>query len=196
MNTLYKLILKRRTVRLFKKKKVPIGTIKKIINAARLAPSAANLQFIEYLVVDKEPLKEKLFLCTKWGGYVYPKRVPPREKRPYFYIIILINKDKSKKPDLRDVGAAAQNILLSSMCFNLGCCWIASLNRKKIRKFLDIPRNYIIDSVIACGFPGETPLLEERNDTIRYWLDNKNRLHIPKRPLKKIFHYNRLENKK
>ena len=67
---------------------------------------------------------------------------------------------------------------------------------RKIRKFLDIPRNYIIDSVIACGFPGETPLLEERNDTIRYWLDNKNRLHIPKRPLKKIFHYNRLENKK
>ncbi len=196
MNNLYKLILKRRTIRSFKKKKVSINTIKKIINAARLAPSAANLQFIEYLIVDKKHLKDELFVCTKWGGYVYPKRVPSIEERPYFYIVILINKNKSKNPDLRDVGAAAQNILLSSMCFNLGCCWIASLNRSRIRELLGIPKNYIIDSVIACGFPNETPLLEERKDTIKYWLDNKNRLHVPKRPFKEIFHYNRLESRK
>ncbi|RKY45256.1 MAG: nitroreductase, partial [Candidatus Omnitrophota bacterium] len=37
------LIFKRRTVRLFKPKKVPLRVIKKLIDSARCAPSAANL---------------------------------------------------------------------------------------------------------------------------------------------------------
>ena len=187
---LYKIILKRRTVRLFAKKKVSRNIIRKVINSARLAPSAANLQFIEYLVIDKEPLGSSVFLCTKWGGYVFPHRVPDKSRMPSFYIVILVNKNKSKKPDLRDVGAAAQNILLSLACFGLGGCWIASIDRKRLRKVLKIPRYLVIDSIIAGGFAAEHPVLEERADTVKYWLDDNNRLHVPKRPLKDILHYN------
>ena len=121
---------------------------------------------------------------------MFPRRVPDKKSMPSFYIIILINKNKSKEPDLRDVGAAAQNILPSLLCFGLGGCWIANINRIKLRKILKIPRRLIIDSVIACGFAAEHPVLEERADTIRYWLDNNNRLHVPKRPLREILHYN------
>lgn len=190
--SLYKLIIKRRTIRLFKPQPVSINKIKKVINAARCAPSAANLQFLEYLVVDKPQLKEKIFPYIKWAGYVYPKRVPPEDKRPAFYIIILINKTKSKKPDLRDVGAAGENILLSLVTLGLGGCWIASINRRAIRNILNIPPNYKIDSLIAAGVPAESPVLEE-SDKVRYWLDESNRLHVPKRPLKKVFHYNTLK---
>ena len=121
---------------------------------------------------------------------MFPRRVPDKKSMPSFYIIILINKNKSKEPDLRDVGAAAQNILLSLLCFGLGGCSIANINRIKLRKILKIPRRLIIDSVIACGFAAEHPVLEERADTIRYWLDDNNRLHVPKRPLREILHYN------
>ena len=76
-----------------------MSIIKKVINAARLAPSAANLQFLEYLIVRKDNLKKAVFSTTKWAGYIYPKPVPSPKKRPHFYIIILINQKKTKKAD-------------------------------------------------------------------------------------------------
>ena len=190
-DNLYKLIIRRRTVRLFKQRKIPLKIIKKVINAARIAPSAANLQFLEYLVITKDSLRDKIFPHTRWGGYVWPKRVPPVDKRPTLYVVILINKTKATKPDIRDVGAAAENILLSLLSFGLGSCWIASLNRRMLRKILKIPVQYRIDSVIAAGLPAESPKLETAH-RIKYWLDRKGCLHVPKRPLYRIIHFNRL----
>ena len=180
---------------IFKNKTVAWGTIKKIINAARLAPSAANLQFLEYLIVNKQDLKKEIFPCTRWGGYVFPRRVPALGERPNFYIVVLINKSRSPKPDSRDIGSAVQNILLSLVFLNLGGCWIASIEKNKLRHILNIPSGYAIDSLIAAGFPRETPILEERSDTHKYWLDENNRLHIPKRPLSDILHCNVLNNR-
>lgn len=187
---LYRIILKRRTIRLFKNKKVPPATIMKVIEAARVAPSAANLQFLEYMVIDKDNLKKRIFPHTRWAGYVYPRRVPPARKRPSCYILILINNTRAQKPDLRDVGAAAENILLALSCFGFGGCWIASINRRPIRRLFHIPSKYTIDSLIAVGFPDESPVLESEQATVKYWLDKRNRLHVPKRPLKNILHYN------
>lgn len=189
MSKTYNSIIRRRTIRLFKQKEVPLATVKKIINAARVAPSAANFQFIEYLVIRDKDLREKVFPHTKWAGYLYPRRIPPQGKRPVFYIFILVNKEKSTKPDLRDVGAAAENILLALSCFGLGGCWIASLNRGSLRKILNIPANYNIDSLIAAGYPDESPKLETSSKTVKYWLDKKGHLHVPKRPLQDILHY-------
>ncbi|UCG35194.1 MAG: nitroreductase family protein [Candidatus Omnitrophota bacterium] len=191
-NALYNLIIRRRTIRLFRQREISLGIIKRIVNAARLAPSAANFQFLEYLVITKPDLREKTFPHTRWGGYVYPKRVPSKERRPSAYIIILINKRKSEKPDIRDVGAAAENILLTATSFSLGGCWIKSLERSPLRKTLKIPSHYIIDSLIALGYPAESPKLEEA-DNVKYWLDKKNRLHVPKRPLENITHYNSIK---
>ncbi len=190
--SLYNLILHRRSIRLFKPKEISISIIRKVINAARVAPSAANLQFLEYLVITDKDLRNKVFPNTRWAGYVWPKRTPPAKKTPTVYIIILINKEKTKKPDLRDVGAAAQNILLSLVCFGLGACWLAAIDRKKIRKILNIPSKYKIDSLIAAGFSAEKPKLEIDSKNIKYWLDKKGRLHVPKRRLADIIHYNKI----
>jgi len=191
-DSLYNLILKRRSIRLFKQKEVPKALIPRIINAGRVAPSAANLQFLEYLVITKKDLRKKIFPHTRWAGYIWPKRTPMQGRTPTLYIIILINKKKTKNPDLRDVGAAAQNILLSLVAFGLGGCWLASIGRDPIRKILNIPSGYDIDSLIAAGFAAESPKLETAVCRVKYWLDKKNRLHVPKRPLKEIIHYNKI----
>lgn len=189
---LYNLIIKRRSIRLFKQRKVPLAIIKKGINAARLAPCAANLQFLEYLVVKDKLLREKIFTYTRWAGYLYPRRIPPADMRPAFYVFILMNKDKSQNFDLRDVGAAGENMILTFLEQGVGTCWIASLDRKSLRNFLNIPKNYEIDSVIAGGFAAEEPKLEQDTKNIKYWLDKKNRLHVPKRPLKDIIYFDSL----
>ncbi|MCM8831791.1 MAG: nitroreductase family protein [Candidatus Omnitrophica bacterium] len=190
VKNLYNLILKRRTIRLFRQKKVSIKTIKKIINAARLAPSAGNLQFIEYLVIDKKPLTEKIFETLHWAAYIAPKRNPPLSQRPTFYIIILINKERTATPNLRDIGAAAENILLSLVSFKLGGCWLLNIDKEKLKNILKISDKFEIDSMIAGGYPDEAPILEVSEKNFKYWLDEKNILHVPKRPLKNIFHYN------
>ena len=51
---LYETIIRRRSIRRFKDMPVPYGVLEKCVNAARLAPSAANLQPLEYIVVDEE----------------------------------------------------------------------------------------------------------------------------------------------
>ena len=189
----YDLILKRRTIRLFKQKQVPKTILKRVVNAARVAPSAANFQFLEYLVITKKELRRAILSNTRWGGYVYPHRTPTQRQQPAAYILMLINKKKTqnKEPDLRDVGAAAQNIQLALLNFKVGSCWIKSMDREKIRKALKIPRSYDIDSLIALGYPAESPKLEDK-DSVKYWLDKKGRLHVPKRPLSKIMHYERV----
>ncbi|MEI8348797.1 MAG: nitroreductase family protein [Candidatus Omnitrophota bacterium] len=180
----------RRSVRLFGQKKIPFGIIKKVVNAARLAPSAANLQFIEYLVICEKEQREKIFPCLRWAGYIAPKRNPSQDKTPTVYIIILIAKDKSKEPNLRDIGAAAQSMLLTLTYLGAAGCWLQNIDKESLRRSVRIPDRYDIDSIIAAGYPAETPHLETDARNIRYWLDAKNRLHVPKRPLGDIFHYN------
>jgi nitroreductase len=189
---LYKLIISRRSTRLFQQKAVPLKIIKNAINSARVAPSARNLQFIEYLIINKKELRERIFPSLRWAGYVAPARNPSLNMRPAFYIIILINKERTDEPNLRDIGAAAENILLSLLSFCLGGCWLQSIDKQTLHKILKIPSRYEIDSLVAAGYPAEFPKLEADSKNIKYWLDGNNQLHVPKRPLKDIMHYNKI----
>ncbi|MEM7817031.1 MAG: nitroreductase family protein [Candidatus Aenigmatarchaeota archaeon] len=192
-NFLYNLIIKRRSIRLFKQKEVPYPLIIKLVNSARLAPSAANSQFLEYLVINKKNLRDLVFPHLHWASYVAPKRNPSLNQRPTLYILILINKEKSLNPNLRDIGAAAENILLSLENFGLGGCWLQNIEKEALVNILKIPKNYELDSIIACGYPLESPKLEISSTNIKYWIDKNNRLHVPKRPLREILHYNRIK---
>jgi nitroreductase len=189
---LYQAIIKRRSIRLFKQKRVPLEVIKKVLNCARVAPSAANLQFLEYLVVNDKTIAEKIFPHLHWAAYITPLRNPAKDQQPDFYIAILINKARTKEPNLRDVGTAAENILLSLTYFGLGGSLLQNIDRAQIKNILCIPDKYEIDSIIAVGYPAEEPLLETDSVNVKYWLDVKNRLHVPKRPLKDIIHKNKI----
>jgi nitroreductase len=183
---LYKLIASRRSIRFFKQKEVSLSLIKKAVDCARLAPSAANLQFLEYLVVKRKDIKEKVFGCLRFAAYIAPKRNPSPKQQPDFYIVLLINKERSQAPNLRDIGASAQNIMLSLLSFGVGSCWLQNIDKGNLSRVLDIGQRYEIDSVIAAGFPGENPKLETDSKNIKYWLDKKDRLHVPKRPLSEV----------
>ena len=189
----YDIISKRRTIRLFKKKQIPKTILKKAVNAARIAPSAANFQILEYLVITRKDFCGKVLPHTCWGGHIDRVRTPNDKQQPTAYILILINKTRlqGKDADLRDVGAAAQNIQLTLLDSGIGTCWIKSMNRNNIRKALRISKKYDIDSLIAIGYPAESPKLENK-DLVKYWRDKKGILHVPKRPLSKIMHYERI----
>ncbi len=187
--TFYDLILKRRTIRRFKEKKIPYQILERCVNAARLAPSVANLQPCEYLIIDGEDLLDQVFPTLGWAGYISDGTPPPAEA-PTAYIIVLINKE-IKAPKYRyDVGFGVENMLLTALEEGIGSCCFASIDRDRLRKNLNIPQKYVIDLVVALGYPNEAPVEEKLKESVKYWKDEHGVLHVPKRELKSILHRN------
>ena len=91
---IYETICQRRTVRRYKQDAIPEDILKKLINAARIAPSAANLQPVEYVIVNDKETVEKVFPTLKWAGYIAPAGNPPEGERPTAYLVVLVNGDK------------------------------------------------------------------------------------------------------
>lgn len=186
---IYQMIIKRRTIRRFQRKKVLYEVLEKCVNAARLAPSAANLQPCEYLIVDKEDLLDEVFGTLQWAGYISDGSPPPSQ-RPTAYIIVLINQEVKRKGFEHDVGMAVENIILTALEEGVGSCCFGAVEREELRKRFNIPPKYIINLVIALGYPNESPVEEPFENSVKYWKDKKSLLHVPKRKLKDILHRN------
>ena len=183
---IYKVIINRRTIRKFQQRKIKRDILKNCLNAARLAPSAANLQPLEYILIAKKENVAKIFKCIQWAGYL-KNGAPQKRERPVAYIVIISNNKINKKPEY-DVGLAVGNIIFTAFEKGVATCPIGSLDRSKLFKILNIPKNYSIELAIALGHPKQKSFQEEFKGDIRYWLDEKNNLHVPKRKLKDIIH--------
>ncbi len=188
--SLYELILSRRSVRQFKPEPVSRSILEKLINAARLAPSGANLQPLEFVVVDEEEVRKRLFPCLRWAAYIVPEGNPQPGNEPVAYVVVLVNLKLRKKGYERDVGAAVENMILTAWEERVGSCWIANADIEKIKDMLNVPEDYKVDSVLALGYPAEEPITEELKESVKYWKDSKGRLHVPKRRLDDIVHFN------
>jgi len=184
-------MLSRRSIRQFKSKPVSKAILKKLVNVARLAPSAANLQPLEFIVVDEDKIRNKIFNCLKWAAYIKPQGNPKPGHEPVAYIIVLVNTRTKDKGYEYDAGAAIENMILAAWEQGIGSCWLLSVERNKIQAALKIPKSYKIDSVLALGFPAEKPTKEDLKETIKYWKDKNGRLHVPKRRIEDIIHFNK-----
>lgn len=186
----YEAILSRRSIRRFQEKTIPIKLLKKFVNAARLAPSAANLQPLEYFIVTEKKLCSKVFETIGWAAYIKPKWTPSEEERPTAYIVNLI-KDPNNKWSLRDVSLASENIVLAAEEEGIGSCIICKIDKDKLQEILNIPKDMIVDSLIALGYKAEKSVVEDFNGSIKYWRDENEVLHVPKRRLEDILHINK-----
>ncbi len=170
--------------------------LKKMVNAGRLAPSAANVQPLEFIVVNDSLVMGKIFATLKWAGYLSPAGDPADGERPTAYIVVLINSKIRQEQGEIDAAAAIENMILTALDEKIGSCWIRSINRIEIQKILNIPEHYQIDSVLALGYPAEQPETETFQGSIKYWKDEQGVLHVPKRELVDVIHFNKFSNKK
>ena len=187
---IYEIIKKRRTIRRFKQKEIKYELLLKFVDMARIAPSASNLQPLEYIIINKKEVVDKIFPNLGWAGYLGKEGPPPEGKRPVAYIVVIVNKNIQSSSYQYDSGASIENILLSATYEGIGTCWIGSINRENVRNILKVPENYLIDSIIALGYPDEESVIEEAKDSIKYWKDKKGIMHVPKRKLHDIIHFN------
>jgi nitroreductase len=187
----YDLAVERRTIRRFKPDPVPRELLERLVNAARLAPSAANVQPLEFIVVDGAGPKAEVFPALKWAAYIAPEGDPRPGEEPAAYVVTLVNTKLREKMFEYDVGAAMENMILIALSEGVGACWMLSIDRDRLRAALGVPADYRIDSVLALGHPAEAPAAEVMGESCRYWKDAEGRLHVPKRALAAVVHIDR-----
>jgi len=184
-----KLVLKNRSTRRFwAKKSVSLKILFDLVDLARLSPSDANRQPLKYIRVNNPAQKRDVFSCLKWAAYLKDWDGPQVHERPAAYIIMLVDTGISSRCE-QDQGIAAQSILLGAVEKGIAGCIIGSINRKRLRTFLKIPKKYEIALVIALGKANEKIVIDEiysGKEDIRYWRDKNSVHHVPKRCLEDV----------
>ncbi|HDO20835.1 MAG: nitroreductase family protein [archaeon GB-1845-036] len=186
---IYEKLMERRTIRKYLEKKIPREILVKCVDAARVSPSAANKQPLKYIIIDDDELLRKVFKTTKWAGYL-PEYYPTEREMPQAYIAILLDKRINENSG-HDAGIAAMAITMVAYDEGLGSCILGAIDREKLKEILRLPEYLDIVLLVALGYPAEKPVMDEvRNNDIKYWLDEKGILHVPKRSLNEVLRWN------
>ena len=155
-------LAKRRSVRKYKKQDLPQGTIEKLLEAARLAPSAGNVQPWAFVVVSSQ--KTKIDLSEAAFGQTDLQDAPA---------VIVVCADVKRATEsygdrgknlycIQDTAAAIQNILLTTCAMGLGTCWIGAFKEDTVKKAINAPQNMRPIALIPVGYPDEPPRLIPR----------------------------------
>jgi len=181
------LILKNRSYRRFHQSKlISKEMLREWVDLARNSASARNSQPLKYILCTEEKLNTRIFEQLAWAGYLTDWPGPVEGERPSAYIIML--HDTQIAPNyLCDDGIAAQSILLGAVEAGYGGCIIHAVNRKKLTEILDLPAQFEIIHVLALGQPKEEVVIDVvKNGEVKYWRDEKQVHHVPKRGLDEI----------
>ena len=137
-------ILKRRSIRSFTDDPVPDEAVKRLLEAARWAPSGGNRQFWRFIEVrDSKRLDMiKMFSAGLKGDPT---------------LIIAICAKVSEPMNLLDLGMASENIMLEAVELGLGSCAIASYSEGPVKQLLEIPDGMELVLLLSMGYPDESP---------------------------------------
>ena len=142
------IIKSRRSVRSFQNTPVEEDKIIQLIDCARLAPSARNLQPWKFVVVTDQETLDTLSKLLDTGRFISEATL----------CIAVFCQDT--KYFLEDGCAATMNILLAAESLGLGTCWIAGDKkdyREAVQKLLGAPESCRLVSLIAAGYPKGAP---------------------------------------
>jgi nitroreductase len=138
----FECIRTRRTTRTFLPKEVPPDSVRRILEAGRLAPSARNLQPWQFIVLqDRATLKQLAPLCTT-GRFI---------EQASFAVAVVT--DPTNRWHEIDGARAVQNMELAAWNEGLGTCWIGSLEREQIKALLGIPPQLHLLTILPFGYP-------------------------------------------
>jgi len=166
---LYDLMMKRRSVRLFKDQEIPESMIEKLLDAAIYAPSGGNIQPLSLILVRSIEGKKKLVELA--GGQPWARNAP-------LSIIFCLDFYRIKKwaemcqtefqgeeainhffIAYADLMVSAQNVVILAESFGLGSVYIGSIQHEidDIRNFFELPLYVLPLMVLSIGYPKSIP---------------------------------------
>lgn len=146
-------IKKRRSVRAYKPDPIPEEKLRKVLEAARLAPSAHNAQEWKFIVVKDETKRKKLAEAALGQSFV--------AEAPVVIAAISLNPKHDMASDIPayaiDLAIAVDHMTLQATEENLGCCWVGAFWQEKVKEILEIPKDYKVVILLPLGFSADQP---------------------------------------
>lgn len=151
-----KIFEERRSIRRYVDRPVEDEKLRAVLEAARLAPSWANLQCWTYIVV-KDPGVKEAVAATLEGNPIRkaldtapvvivacadPERSGTANGQPYYMV---------------DIGISMQQLVLEACNQGLGTCWVGWINEDELRSVLGVPKNIRIVALTPLGYPAVHP---------------------------------------
>jgi len=141
-------IKKRRSIRRYKPEEIPTEHLQQILEAARLAPSAKNLQPWQFIIVGTRERKRLLAEIASKQMFLADAAV---------IVVALADPDASPKWFKQDVMIALEHMVLTATSLGYGTCWIGAFEEEKVKKLLKVPEKLKVVALLPIGVPDETP---------------------------------------
>lgn len=162
MNETIEIIKQRRSVRSYSNKPIPKKILEELIDCARFAPSAKNIQPWEFVVITDKKTLNKIASFVVYGSFI----------RDAAACIIVLCQDTTFY--VEDGSAASENILIAAQSLGIGSCWVAGDKKEysdTILKLVNAPGNFKVVSIIALGYSNEkvAPKAKREVNDILHW---------------------------
>lgn len=155
------LVRKRRSVRSYAPKPLEREAILSCLEAARLAPSACNVQPWRFVVVDAPDLKSKLCNAAFSGSHATNRFAGEASviitvvADPDLFANVLGATLQGTRYFLIDIGIACAHLVLRAAELGLGACVLGWFNEGGVKRVLGIPRRKKVVVLISIGYPAE-----------------------------------------
>ncbi len=162
------LIQQRYSVRAYRADPVEEEKVQRVLQAARLAPTACNRQPFQLLVVHTEGRQEEL--SRIWGPKFFTQA-------PLMICMCTVHEQAwSRRWDGRNYGdvdatIAMDHLILAAANVGLGTCWIAAFDPVAAREVLGLPEEAAPLVLTPLGYPADQPVPKKRkplSDLVRY----------------------------
>jgi nitroreductase len=140
----FETVKKRCSIRAYSNRPIESEKISKIIDSARLAPTARGEEPWEFVIISKRQVLQDIASIAANAKFIKDAAVG----------IAVICKDT--KYYLEDGSAATENMLLAATALGIGSCWIAGDKKdyaQKVLSFLSVPSGYRLVSIVVLGYP-------------------------------------------
>ena len=167
----FEAIKERRSVRAFTDERVSEEDVKRLIEAARWAPSAGNTQPLELVVVRDIEVKQKLSTAALNQTLIQKAAV---------VIVVCADLSRSKSGygsrgenlySIQDTAAATENILLAAQELGLATCWIGAFHDEEVTKAIKAPQSIKPVAIVPVGYPAVRPAAPRKraaNEIVHY----------------------------
>jgi nitroreductase len=171
MNQIMEAIEKRRSIRTYKDRPLSREIIDSLLEAAKYAPTARNLQQSEYKVITGRDrikrISDKIVAQVKKEE---PQiQLSERAQHNLFYdapLLVIITGPKDNNWTYTDAALAAENVMLYAASIELGTCfigWARQIDRnEELQSELHITNDRTVAAAVICGYPDEKPTEKER----------------------------------
>lgn len=162
---IFEAIRTRRSVRRFTDRRVEDEKVLAILDAARMAPSWANMQCWRFVVVRDASARKQISDLSYVESFFAPrgyKANPAKKGIAEAPVVIIVCADPKMSGILwdqayymTDVGIAAQNMMLAAHALELGTVFVGVFDEQRLRELLSIPPEIRIVGVFPVGYPLE-----------------------------------------